>query len=122
MKALEVGCENIRAVKFGPALHLSTRDKPGRAKAVSTGSFLGLNQGMRKDLMPFPGPMQQLQKATWETYFSLECLKFPSLDASAPLNYLIIVLNLLENHRIFLKGPEGHTIQYPLPLPSTKHL
>lgn len=64
-----------------------------------------------KTLWPFPGPLQQLQKANLGTCFLSKCLKLPSLAASAPLNYLIIVLLLLENHRIFLMGLKGHTIQ-----------
>lgn len=95
----------------GPALQLSRKDKPELMEAVFHRLFSGTkSRHAEKTSWPFSGPLQQLQKAILGTCFLLKCLKLLSLAASAPLNYLIIVL-LLENHRIFLKGLIGHTIQ-----------
>lgn len=104
-----------------PPLQLSRRDKPGLTEAVFHRLFSGTkSRHVEKTSWPFPGPLQQLQKAILGTCFLLKCLKLLSLAASAPLNYLIIVPLLLENHRIFLKGLNGHTIQsfHPSCLPS----
>lgn len=88
-----------------PPLQLSRRDKPGLTEAVFHRLFSGTkSRHVEKTSWPFPGPLQQLQKAILGTCFLLKCLKLLSLAASAPLNYLIIVPLLLENHRIFLKG------------------
>ena len=92
--AFKLGCANIRAVKRKPALQLSLRDKPGLMEAVFHSLFFSgaKSRHAEKTLWPFPGPLQQLQKAILGTCFLSKCLKLPSLAASAPLNYLIIVL------------------------------
>lgn len=83
--ALELGCENIRAVRLRPALQLNPRDKPGLTEAVFQRLFSGTkSRHAEKTLWPFPGPMQQLQKAILGTCFLSKCLKLPSLAASTP--------------------------------------
>lgn len=93
--APELGCVNIRAVRLRPALQLSPGNKPGRAEAASHRLFSGTkSRHEEKTLWPFPGPMKQLQKAILGTCFLSKHLKLPSLAASMPLNYLIIVMLL----------------------------
>lgn len=76
---------------------------------------------MRKTLWPAPGPLRQLQKAILGTCFFLKCLKLSNLAASDPLNYLTIILLLLENHS-FPEWPEwSHNVISPSLLP-TNHL
>lgn len=70
--ALELGRENIRAVKRGPALQLSLRDKPGLMEAVfSTGFFLALNQGMwKRPCGLLLAPCGSYKKLFWEPALS----------------------------------------------------
>lgn len=82
--ALELGCENIGAVKCRPALQLSLRDKFGLMEAVFHEFFSDAkSRHAEKTLWPSPGPLWQLQKALLGTCFFLKCLKFPNLVASA---------------------------------------
>lgn len=107
----------------GPALQLSCTDKPGLMEAVFHRLFSGTkSRHAEKTLWPFPGPLQQLQKAILGTCFPLKCLKLLSLAASAPLNYLIIVLLLLEKSQNSPERPERSHDPILPPLLPTRHL